>query len=172
MSSGYWAGEAAARYAAKLGANASKRQAGGLSRYSGIPVRPAERRGASDTSDIVKAVQDEVFPYDKNWFRSGPRLNQSLNRLHDAWNEVKAGLAAGDGNVVRVREAAAMTATARWMLTSALARSETRGMHRREDFPAQDPAQHYRLISSGLERIEVRPLPQEQQHPAVKEASL
>ena len=30
-----------------------------------------------------------------------------------------------------------MTATARWMYESALARSETRGMHKREDFPQQ-----------------------------------
>ena len=32
-----------------------------------------------------------------------------------------------------------MVATARWMYRSALARTETRGMHKRDDFPALDP---------------------------------
>jgi succinate dehydrogenase/fumarate reductase flavoprotein subunit len=172
MSSGYWAGEAAAKYALQLGSNASKREARGLSRSTGIPVAPAERPGAADTSDIVKAVQDEVFPYDKNWFRTGSRLKQSLNRLNGVWNEVKEGLRDGNGNVVRVREAAAMAATARWMLTSALARTETRGMHRREDYPTQDPAQRFRLISSGLEHIEVRPLVPTAPQWTYKEASI
>ena len=165
MSSGTWAGEAAARYARKLGARAAGRQAKGLSEKTGIPVRPATSPAASDTSDIVKAVQDEVFPYDKNWFRSGDRLKRSLERLETAWQEVREGLRANDGNLVRIRETAAMTATARWMLTSALVRTETRGMHRREDFPDQDPHQHYRLISSGLDRVEVRPHPLAQGDP-------
>ena len=49
-----------------------------------------------------------------------------------------------------------MTATARWMYESALARSETRGMHKREDFPQQDSEQHYRLISGGLDKVWVK----------------
>lgn len=53
---------------------------------------------------------------------------------------------------VKLRETAAMTATARWMYSSALARTETRGMHKREDHKAIDENQHYRLISGGLMR--------------------
>ncbi|MUG71390.1 MULTISPECIES: FAD-dependent oxidoreductase [Paenibacillus] len=158
MSSGYWSGEGAARYALKLGAHAASRSAQGLSERTGIPTQPAERKGGPDTSEIVKAVQDEVFPYDRNWFRTGAGLEGGLQRLERVWNEVKSGLQAGDGNTVRVREAAAMTATARWMFTSASARQETRGMHRREDFPGSDTKQHYRLLSGGLDQLWVRPL--------------
>ncbi|WP_372814762.1 FAD-dependent oxidoreductase [Paenibacillus sp.] len=158
MSSGYWSGEGAARYALKLGAYAASRSAQGLSERTGIPTQPAERKGGPDTSEIVKAVQDEVFPYDRNWFRTGAGLEGGLQRLERVWNEVKSGLQAGDGNTVRVREAAAMTATARWMFTSASARQETRGMHRREDFPGSDTKQHYRLLSGGLDQLWVRPL--------------
>jgi len=42
------------------------------------------------------------------------------------------------------------------MYRAALSRTETRGMHRRDDFPKQDPAQHHRLIVSGLDTITVR----------------
>ncbi|MNI53257.1 L-aspartate oxidase [compost metagenome] len=58
-----------------------------------------------------------------------------------------------------------MTATARWMYASALARTETRGMHKREDYKALDDSQHYRLVSGGLDDIWVSP-------EAVKESAL
>lgn len=157
MSSGFWAGEAAAQYALKLGAARRTRRLFALSEQTGIPVLPTERKTAIDTREVVSAVQSEVFPYDRNWFRSEAGLKEGLKRLGDLWVELKRGMRAGDGNPVRVREAASMVATARWMFASGEARTETRGMHRREDYPRQDPAQHYRLISGGLDEPWVRP---------------
>ncbi|WP_199537109.1 hypothetical protein [Spongiactinospora gelatinilytica] len=52
-----------------------------------------------------------------------------------------------------------MGAHARWMYTAALARQESRGMHKREDRPAQDAALRHRLLVSGLDEIAVRPDP-------------
>jgi succinate dehydrogenase/fumarate reductase flavoprotein subunit len=52
-----------------------------------------------------------------------------------------------------------MLATSRWMYRSALARTESRGMHRRDDFGALDPAQRHHLISKGLDEIQVRAIP-------------
>jgi succinate dehydrogenase/fumarate reductase flavoprotein subunit len=46
-----------------------------------------------------------------------------------------------------------MTAHARWMFASALARQETRGMAKRLDFPEQDPAQHHRITTGGLDEV-------------------
>jgi succinate dehydrogenase/fumarate reductase flavoprotein subunit len=158
MSSGSWAGEGAAKHARKLGAKASHRKSVPLSRWSGVPTAPTERAGAADVREVIKAVQGEVFPYDRNWFRTEAGLRQGIDRMDAVWQEVRRGLVVADDlNLARVREAAAMAATARWMFYSGLSRMETRGMHRREDYPETDPQQHYRLISSGLDRITVAP---------------
>jgi succinate dehydrogenase/fumarate reductase flavoprotein subunit len=53
-----------------------------------------------------------------------------------------------------------MLATARWMYRSGLARQESRGMHRRDDFPDQDDRQRHYITSGGLDEVwtSVRPL--------------
>ena len=59
-------------------------------------------------------------------------------------------------DLFRAREAAAMTAHGRWMFHAALQRTETRGMHKRLDYPEQNPAQQFRLLTGGLEEIWTR----------------
>ncbi|MGC8642077.1 MAG: hypothetical protein ACP5XB_19610, partial [Isosphaeraceae bacterium] len=46
-----------------------------------------------------------------------------------------------------------MLITARLMIASALARTESRGVHSRSDFPAADPAQNHHIV---LERPPIR----------------
>jgi succinate dehydrogenase/fumarate reductase flavoprotein subunit len=50
-----------------------------------------------------------------------------------------------------------MAAHSRWMYHAALKRTETRGMHKRIDFPSQDGAQRYRLLTGGLDDLWTRP---------------
>nr|WP_306422124.1 FAD-binding protein [Nostoc sp. CHAB 5715] len=76
-----------------------------------------------------------------------------MDRLDDLWREIRNSQTLDDSQIVRSREAAAMVATARWMYNSGLQRQETRGMHKREDYPQQDPNQQYRLLSGGLDKI-------------------
>jgi succinate dehydrogenase/fumarate reductase flavoprotein subunit len=90
-----------------------------------------------------------------NFFRTGPRLAASLVTLDDAWRQLSDGPsgAAGDARtVLRARQAAAMTAHARWMYRSALARPESRGLHRRADAPDTDAAYAHRIITGGLDQ--------------------
>jgi succinate dehydrogenase/fumarate reductase flavoprotein subunit len=153
MSSGYWAGASAADFARQLGLGADQRHfahAGGVALTS---------RGTHELNSaaLVKTVQAEVFPYDKNYFRTGDGLAQSVDRLDVAWRHVRGTGPAAIDRVVKAREAVAMLATARWMYRSALARQETRGMHKREDFPQQDPAQRHYLAVGGLDEIWIRP---------------
>ncbi|MFI1159364.1 FAD-binding protein [Streptomyces sioyaensis] len=157
MSSGIWAGRGAARHALALGVRAATRD---LVTAGGAGIRPTGTPGPADAyRDVATTVQGEVLPYEKNYLRHGHRLTASLKALDTTWDELRATLSAKGADVVRAREAAAMTAHARWMYTSALARTETRGMAKRLDFPGQDPGQRHRLITGGLDRVWTRPEP-------------
>lgn len=152
MSSGYWAGEAAAKYALSLAAKANQRQVRGI---GGAGIR-SESSQAIAPKEIVQAVQAEVLPYDRNLFRTERGLSDSLERLHSLWRKIRHSVAADD-QALSAWEAAAMVATARWMYSSALVRTESRGMHKHEDYPDQDPKQQYRLLSGGLDNVWVIP---------------
>ncbi len=154
MSSGYWAGQGAARHARAQGANAPRR----AGTAAGDAALRAQSGRPLDGEAVVKGVQDEVFPYDRNLFRTRAGLARSLERLDELWSEVRGARPEQTARaVVRAREAAAMVATARWMYRSASERTETRGMHKRSDFPALDPSQQRRLLCGGLEQVWVKP---------------
>jgi succinate dehydrogenase/fumarate reductase flavoprotein subunit len=155
MSSGFWAGAGAADYARQLGPSAERRS---LTRAGTVALDEGTDR-AFDPADVTRSVQEEVFPYDKNYFRTGETLAGSLDRLHGLWCIVRESGAAASEHVVQAREAAAMLATARWMYLSALARTETRGMHKRLDHEKQDSGQRHYLVSGGLDELWVRSVP-------------
>ena len=151
ISSGVWAGVGAAEHARKTGALARSRPARGA---GSAGLRPTGTPGrADDHREVVATVQGEVMPYDKNYFRTGPGLLASLDVLDDTWARARASLRGDGPGAYKAREAAAMVATARWMYRSALARTETRGMHRRDDFPTLDPAQQHRILTGGLDEV-------------------
>ena len=156
MSSGFWAGAGAADYARGQGsARASRRlyQAGTVALGDGAsPV-------TFDSDAVIRAVQQEVFPTQRNWTRRADLLEDSLTRLDALWRHVSGARAApGAREAVRAREAAAMLANSRWMYRSALQRKETRGMHRRREYTGADPAQRHRLLSGGLDEVWVERL--------------
>jgi succinate dehydrogenase/fumarate reductase flavoprotein subunit len=161
MSSGFWAGAGAADYAGQ----ARRRSNGGLAYSSGGVALNDGGAAELDPANLVRAVQDEVLPYTKNYFRSAERLGDALERLDSRWHEARLAGESSAENVVKAREAAAMLATSRWMYRSALARTESRGMHRREDFGSLDPAQRHHLISKGLDEIQVRAIPAAEREP-------
>lgn len=154
-SSGYWSGQAAANYAQKLGKQAGHRQVRQAGRSQ------ADGKQAIEPKAVVAAVQSEVFPYDRNYFRSQTGLTTSLERLDALWQTLRESRTVTD-QIVQTREATAMVATARWMYRSALERRESRGMHKHNDYPQLDPAQQHHLISSGLDQVWVRPQSQDQ----------
>jgi succinate dehydrogenase/fumarate reductase flavoprotein subunit len=146
MSSGYWAGAGAADYAR----HSSPSRASSLSRAGTVGLRSGRNR-AFNPPALAKAVQNEVFPYDINYFREAHRLRASLQRLDTLWRDISE--AADSADIFRSRESAAMLATARWMYRSALVRTETRGMHRRDDFPQQDERQRHYITTGGLDDV-------------------
>jgi succinate dehydrogenase/fumarate reductase flavoprotein subunit len=146
VSSGQWAGGGAAGFAA-----ASRIRSGGRP-IGQAGLNPVSERSV-DLGGALSAVQGELLAYDRNIFRSGDKLARAANLLGDHWSVISAH-ALGHGNsLLRTRETAAMLATARWSVASALARDESRGMHRRDDRPQTDPRFARRVISGGLGRI-------------------
>jgi succinate dehydrogenase/fumarate reductase flavoprotein subunit len=149
LSSGFWAGAGAAGYSTQTKASAYRKvwRAG----KTGLP-NTTHRSWSAPA--IIKQVQAEVFPYTRNWTREGDELTQSLSRLDTLWGNISSGTPDGTAlDVVKAREAVAMLATSRWMYRSALARTETRGMHRRRDFNSLDPQQRHRITCGGLDEL-------------------
>ncbi|RZF27348.1 FAD-binding protein [Paraburkholderia sp. UYCP14C] len=151
MSSGFWAGAGAADYARSRGR--VSRQAT-VWRAGGAGLRDGGGTAPYDSDDVIRCVQREVFPTQRNWTRQGDLLDDSLSRLDALWHRVRRAAPARSAlDAVRAREAAAMLATSRWMYRSAQQRTETRGMHRRHEHPLLDPSQGHRLLSGGLDEV-------------------
>ncbi|MET0419901.1 MAG: FAD-binding protein [Actinoplanes sp.] len=156
MSSGTFAGRGAAAFATRLGSAATKRKLTGV---GGAGIRPAGGDTTAGRAEALDAIRREVHPYDKNYLRNGSRLEPALAHLDAVWAGLRASATADGADLPALRQAAAMVAHARWMYTSALARTESRGMARREEFPDLDPAQYHRLAVGGLDRLWTRAEP-------------
>jgi succinate dehydrogenase/fumarate reductase flavoprotein subunit len=154
MSSGHWAGRGAADHARAIGPVAGRqvRRGGGVALADGGDF-------AIDPRALVHVVQSQVFPFETNYFRTADRLETALTVLDDHWTQARRASPAARSDAPKAREAAAMLATARWMYRSALARTETRGMHRRLDHTGNDPALCHAFASGGLDDVWVRSLP-------------
>ncbi|WP_342363099.1 FAD-binding protein [Terrarubrum flagellatum] len=152
LSSGTWAGRSAAELARR------NRSAGAALRPLGqAALRPASHAKSIDFASAISAVKAEMHPYDRNLFRTGERLTRSRRALDEAWREVADHAAGPQTDPLVAREAAALIASARWSVASALAREESRGMHRRLDRPGMNARFAHRLIVRGLANIEVMP---------------
>ncbi len=149
MSSGFWAGGAAADHALSVG---EPRHAAPVKHAGGVALREGAERPV-DSGDLIKSVQAEVFPYDINYFRNGEKLSGALNRLDSLWSATSRAGRSDALRVTRDREAVSMLATARWMYRSALERKESRGMARRLDYPGQDSGPKYNVRVGGLHEV-------------------
>jgi len=69
------------------------------------------------------------------------------------WSALAAAPRGTGLELLKAREVAAVTASARWVLAAANMRKESRGIHRRSDFPLEDGSQAGRIIVSGLDRV-------------------
>ena len=147
LSSGVIAGESAARLARSIGRRVAR-----LKPLGQAGLRPRSRVRALDLDTMRAGVRAEMHPFEKNLFRKESSLAASQRALDGLWSEI-ADHAAGD--TLRWREAAALVATARWSVASARHRTESRGMHRRLDHPAQDPTLAVRLLSRGFDHVTV-----------------
>ncbi|MQY28609.1 FAD-dependent oxidoreductase [Nocardia aurantia] len=149
ISSGAWAGASAARFAAASGGRARR----------GRPVPGAGLNAAPgiDPRAVVGLVQEHTLPLRRSYWRSAGSLRDSITELDALWPVTEFGLGGSGADRLHARQAAALLAVARWTKYSALARTETRGMHRRTDHPGAGSDWRLRLVSGGVESVWVRP---------------
>jgi succinate dehydrogenase/fumarate reductase flavoprotein subunit len=115
----------------------------------------AEVRQDVTASELTQIVREEMLPLDRNYFRYAASLEASLDRLDTSWQTVSGHMREAGVEAVKAREAAALIAASRWAYRSALARAESRGMHRRTDRPTADPVLECLFEVSGLEAVRV-----------------
>ncbi|MGE8407085.1 MAG: FAD-binding protein [Pseudomonas sp.] len=153
VASGEWAGEQAARFSRSAGADHASRT---LTPLGQVGLRPKARQPALDPREVIGRVQGEVLPLEKSFYRHEAGMRASLQALDGIWAQSAAGLGGDDArSTLKAREAAFLAATGRWIYQAALQRRESRGLHRRGDYPDTDPHQRHHLRVRGVERIEV-----------------
>ncbi|BAT56147.1 Fumarate reductase/succinate dehydrogenase flavoprotein-like protein [Nostoc sp. NIES-3756] len=155
ISTGQWAGEGAAAFAKSLGAHANER----VARPTGqVGLRSSSSSSKTyDNEAIVRGVQAQMFPLEKNYLRSEQGLLDSLAKLESLWQQVKEKPKQDTVRDVEFsRRSAALTAVARWAYFSALHRKESRSEHIRVDYPETDPNQRYYQATGGLDKLWVR----------------
>ncbi|MEY4514134.1 MAG: hypothetical protein RLZZ450_6256 [Pseudomonadota bacterium] len=152
ISSGSWAGRAAALHARARGTRVQNAE---VHARGTVGLRPSSSATGVSADELITAVQREVLPLDKNMFRTGAQLEQSLQQLDDAWSAASAHLHGAGADAIRAREAAALLVCGRHAYRSALVREESRGLHRRLDLPDTDPGQLHHHASSGLCHVRV-----------------
>ncbi len=103
---------------------------------------------------LARSVQDEVFPYELNYFREAGRLErvaQSAGRF--VVGGVACGGAGGSGTAARARSRCHACDRALDVSQRAGASGKAGGMHRRDDYPEQDDRYRHYVTSGGLDDV-------------------
>jgi succinate dehydrogenase/fumarate reductase flavoprotein subunit len=150
IASGFTAGRSAAAHAAALGPSAHQRRAQRADQRDQVTATAID---AGQAAFYISVAQAAMFPLERNFTRDAAGLRDSLDRLDDARRSLREAerTSSDPRGRRREREIAAMLATARWICASALERRETRGIHRRRDFPAVSDAPVRGLKLRGID---------------------
>lgn len=159
---------ASARIAGAAAAQDSRAHSPALRRSKGHPMGQAGLRpnGAIERLDaaaLIAGAGAHVHDTDRALWRREASLTASAEALTRDWRTIADHGQASGREAVELRATAAIIAHARWLTAASLARTESRGLHQRDDHRATDPGQACRLLVGGLDHIAVRrdraPLP-------------
>ena len=149
ISSGWWAGHGAAQHARRRQCRDSVR----LQPLGTTGLRGSAERDDIDLATAARTAHDQIAPLEKSYWRTAETLEASRRTLDDLWSRLNQAPSTTGIERLRSREVASVTASARWTVAAASLRTESRGVHRRRDFPAESDAQANRIIVSGLDRV-------------------
>ncbi|WP_394342938.1 hypothetical protein [Paenirhodobacter hankyongi] len=121
-------------------------------RGGGARVRePLSGRRIEAVRPLLQALQAEVLPIGRNGFRTARTLTETLDLTAALEDELQSAPRAADArSALFARELSGMLFHARTGATAALARPESRGMHRRMDHPETSSGNwQRRLVGTG-----------------------
>lgn len=151
MASGWWAGRGASPAARRAAAQAERR----VVPLGGAGLRPTGEARTVDLDRAAAEVRARIAPLARNYRRQADALAEGRRAVETVWSEITQHLQAQGIERLRAREIAAVTAVTRWTLAAAELRTESRGAHRRSDFPETDAAMARRITVGGLARVRV-----------------
>ena len=151
MASGWWAGHGAACFAARRPGIDSGR----LTPLGRTGLRGASSARPVDIAAAASLVHAEIAPLGKSYIRDAATLRESRNTVDAVWQDLHDHLEATGRERLRARELVAVTAAGRATLAAAASRTESRGVHRRADFPGEMPGMARRIIVSGVQSVSV-----------------
>jgi succinate dehydrogenase / fumarate reductase flavoprotein subunit len=156
-----WAGCSAADYA--VGASAAEVPREDVKEVEARTFAPLRRSGGVPPEELVSGVQDVIAPIKYNLRRSDARLREGLHRL-ETIKQALPELRAKDLHYLsKCHEVSSMATCAELTFRAALARTESRGFHFREDYPARDDENWLKWVilrnAGGEVEVSTEPLP-------------
>jgi hypothetical protein len=99
---------------------------------------PLNRRSGYAASEAIRNIQEVVVPVKYSMRRNKERLEEALSRVAEVRERLSETYAEDPHGLVKCHEASCIALCAEIGFRAALARTESRGWHYREDFPQQD----------------------------------
>ncbi len=115
----------------------------GSNQYEITPLKqkifaPLHRRRGYSATEILRSIQEVVVPVKYSLRRSGERLAEALSKLAAVQGKLAELYAEDPHALSKCHEACSVALCAEIGFRAALARTESRGWHYREDYPQRD----------------------------------
>jgi succinate dehydrogenase/fumarate reductase flavoprotein subunit len=134
---GYAAGQGAAEYAQQVAAPTLSGEE--IAAVQADMYAPRERESGFSPAWVTQVLQNTMFPYFVLFVKQGDRLEAALSTITFLREHLAPRLTAQDAHELKLaHETTNMLLNAEMKLRASLFRTESRGTHYREDYPARD----------------------------------
>lgn len=124
---------------------------------------PMQRKNGIMSDDTLHALQDIVNPLRYSVRRSKDRLEEAITKLEKIQQELPRLIAKDGHGLFKCHEVKSLTICAEMTFRAALARTESRGWHYREDYPERDDKNWLKWITlkqdGGRMVLSTEPIP-------------
>jgi succinate dehydrogenase / fumarate reductase flavoprotein subunit len=101
-------------------------------------LAPLHRRSPLTSDQVIYQIQENLIPIESYLYRESGRMQQSIVKIDTAKQHLSELGARDYHDLSRYHQAQSMALIAELSLKAALLREESRGNHKREDFPERD----------------------------------